>query len=325
MCHKLFDIFYNPFRINVTGFPYLQVLFITIGTFISSCTSYVSITTSVPSNIIVTGDNVKFLFVNRFVPEDLDYNNENKVDVYKLGLDKYIEGLKDGFDHDEKFHLILADTTLPSHSAHEPAYNLSTSLILYLCREYDPEYILSLDNYDLFFEKEVEVEEYDDGSKSKTAYYELVLNTYLTIYSTNGMALDKLKEELRILHDERSVVSGLLAVGPSMGKADDNVIKISEDLGKKFIENFYPSKVTELRPFYSAKEFKTAYKAFQRGDWLIVESELLQLVEYPDRKAQGKAAYNLSVLYEHLDRQSEREYWYRQAKEKLGTLPTTAY
>ena len=128
------------FRMKVTGFQYLQVLFITIGTFICSCTSYVSISTSVPSNIIVTGDNVKFLFVNRFVPEELDYNNENKVDVYRMGLDKYIEGLKDGFDHDEKFHLIPADTTLPSHSAHEPAYNLTRDVISNLIEKYHPEF-----------------------------------------------------------------------------------------------------------------------------------------------------------------------------------------
>ena len=119
--------------------------------------------------------------------------NENKVDVYKMGVETYIDGLQSGFDTNEKINLIIADTTLASHSAHEPAYNLSTRIIQELSGEYNPDYILSLDNYDLFFDKEVEVEEYDDGSKSRTAHYDLVLNTYITIYSINGMALDKLK------------------------------------------------------------------------------------------------------------------------------------
>jgi hypothetical protein len=290
-----------------------------------SCTSYVSISTHLPPAIIVPEDTVDFLFVNRFIPDALDYKNENKTEVYKIGLESYIKGLKDGFDKNKKFFLILADTTLPSHSAHEPAYNLSMDVIGILCEEYNPDYILSLDNYDLFFDKEVEVQEYDDGSKSKTAYYDLVLNTYLTIYSINGAVLDKLKEELRILHDERGVVSGLFAVGPSLGKADDNVLKISNELGEKFIEYFYPSKITELRPFYSSKEFSAAYKAFRIGDWETVETELLSLTEKPDSKVLGKAAYNLGVLYEHLGKTVEMEYWYQVAQEKLGSLPTAIY
>lgn len=306
-------------------FHYPQVVLIALISYNISCTSYVSVSTSIPSNIIVTGDTVQFLFINRFVPEDLDYKKDNKIEVYKLGSEKYVRGLKNGFDNDEKYRLIFADTIFPSHSAHEPANNLTMDIIENLCEQYNPDYILSLDNYDLFFDKEVEVDEYEDGSKSRTAYYDLVLNTYLTIYSINGMALDKLKEELRILYDKRSVVSGLLAVGPSIGKADDSVIKISEDLGERFIENFYPSQATELRPFYSSKEFSAAYKAFRIGDFETVETELLSLTEKPDSKVLGKAAYNLGVLYEHLGKTAEMEYWYQVAQEKLGSLPTAIY
>ncbi len=170
-----------------------------------SCTSYVSISTTALPEIILPGDSADFLLVKRFMPDDLDYKNENKVDVYIMGIETYIEGLKAGFDTNKKINLIIADTTLDSHSAHEPAYNLSTRIIQELCREYDPDYILSLDIYDLFFDKEVEVEEYDDGSKNRTAHYDLVLNTYITIYSINGMALDKLKEALRTHHDSRII------------------------------------------------------------------------------------------------------------------------
>ena len=292
---------------------------------IFSCTSYVSISTTALPEINLSGDSAEFLFVNRFVPDDLDYKNENKVDVYKMGIEKYIEGLKSGFDTSEKINLIIADTTLASHSAHEPAYNLSTRIIQDLCREYDPDYILSLDNYDLFFDKEVEVEEYDEGSKSRTAHYDLVLNTFITIYSINGMALDKLKEELRTHHDSRAVASGLLAVGPSMGQADANVIALSDELGKSFIGKFKSTRITEKRPFYSSKEFKNAYQAFKYGRWDTVEEELLLLTKNSDTKIQGKAAYNLGVLYENLDRHTEMDYWYNEAKSKLGSLPTIPY
>ncbi len=290
-----------------------------------SCTSYVSISTTALPEINLSKDSADFLLVNRFVPDQLDYKNENKVDVYRMGVNKYIDGLISGFNTNEKINLVIADTILASHSAHEPAYNLSTRIIQELCEEYDPDYILSLDNYDLFFDQEVEVQEYDDGSKSKTAHYDLVLNTFITIYSINGMALDKLKEELRTHHDSRAVASGLFAVGPSMGQADENVLALSDELGRSFIAKFEPSRITVMRPYYSTKEFKSVYQAFKLGNWDEVEEKLLLLTESPDMKTQGRAAYNLGVLYENLDRRSEMDYWYSEAKLKLRQLPTIPY
>jgi hypothetical protein len=238
-----------------------------------------------------------------------------------MGVNSYINGLKYGFDTCRQFNLIMSDTIMPSHSAHEPAYNLSREIIAELYRNFNADYIFSLDNYNLYFDQEVDVQENEDGSKSKTAYYDLVLNTYITLYNMDGDAVNKLKEERRILHDERGVISGLLAVGPSMGKADENAIKISDELGRLFIKKFYPAKISEMRLFYATKEFKTAFKAYSYRNWDKVEEELMQLTKHPDTKMQGRAAYNLSVLYENLGRIDEMEYWYRRAEEKPGSIP----
>ena len=164
-----------------------------------ACTSYVPVQKTLPPEIVLQEVTADFLFVNRFKPDELDYNNENKVEVYKMGVENYISGLKSGFDTSGQLNLLMSDTILASHSAHEPAHNLSQSIIRSLCDEYDSDYIFSLDNYDLNFDQDVEVQENDDGSKSKTAYYDLVLNTFITIYTCDGNVVEKLKEELRIL------------------------------------------------------------------------------------------------------------------------------
>jgi hypothetical protein len=110
-----------------------------------------------------------------------------------------------------------------------------------------------------------------------------------------------------------------------MGQADENVMELSDELGRSFVNKFDSTRITEMRPFYSSKEFKEAYQAFKMGRWDTVEKELLLLSENPDTKIQGKAAYNLGVLYENLDRRSEMDYWYKEAKLKLGSLPTISY
>ena len=79
--------------------------------------------------------------------------------------------------------------------------------------------------------------------------------------------------------------------------------------------------IIEMRPFYSSKEFTAAYKAFKMGGWKTAEDESLWLSKSPDLKFQGKAAYNLGVLYENLGKQSEMDYWYNEANVKLGSLP----
>ena len=292
---------------------------ILLSTIIYSCTSYVSIQKSLPPEIVLPEETAEFLFINRFEANNLDYNNENKVEVYEMGVEKYIAGMKSSFDSDEYFHLTLSDTMILGHSAHEPAINLTRDVVQKLCEEYDLHYLITLDNYKLSFDQDVEVVENDDGSKSKTAYYDLVLNTFVTIYNYEGSIIEKVRDDLRILHDKRGVLSGLLAIGPSMGKADDNIQLISDELGRKFIQKFYDSSVLERRPFFGSKEFAKAYKGFYNEDWKTVEEELLLLTKSPDSKIEGKAAYNLSVLYENLNRVSEMEFWYRRSVEKLGS------
>lgn len=301
-------------KINFT-----HTFIIVVTAIISSCISYVPVQKTLPPEIVLPEESAEFLFVNRFEPDDLDYNNKNKIEVYEIGLESFIGGLKAGFDTSRYYHLTLSDTVMPSHSAHEPAFNLSEPVVQLLCDGYNQNYLLTLDNYDLFFDQEVEVIEDHDGSKSKTAYYDLVLNTYITIYTEKGQVIEKIQDEIRILHNKRMVLSGLLAIGPSMGKTDKNTHLISDELGRKFIQKFYPSSISEMRIFYVSKEFSKAFNAYQNQNWQTVEEELLKLTKSTDPKIEGRAAYNLSVLYENLIRTSEMEFWHRKAVDKLGS------
>ncbi len=300
-----------------TNFTYTFCIIISV--IFSSCTSFVSVQKTLPPEIALQEESAEFLFVNRFKPDDLDYNNKNKIEVYEIGLQSFTGGLKAGFDTSRYYHLSLSDTVMPSHSAHEPAFNLSPEIARQLCRDYHQNYVLTLDNYDLYFDKEIEVIEDDDGSKSKTAYYDLVLNTYITIYTDEGKVIEKIHDEIRILHKERMVFSGLFTIGPSMGKTDKNTRLISDELGRKFIQKLYPLTFSELHQFYNTNKFSIAFKAYNNQDWQTVEEELLKLSKSADPKIAGRAAYNLSVLYENLYRTSEMEFWHQKAVQILGS------
>lgn len=298
---------------------FTHIFFISLIAICSSCISYVTVQKTLPPETILPKETADFLFVNRFEPDDLDYNNKNKIEVYDIGLENFIRGLKAGFDTSRHYHLTLSDTLLPSHSAHEPAFNLTPEIAKKLCQDYQQDYVLTLDNFDLFFDKEIEVTENDDGSKNKTAYYDLVLNTFITIYDVDGQSIEKIQDEIRILHKERMVLSGLFTIGPSMGKTDKNTRLISDELGRDFILKLYPLSISEMRKFYATKEFSNAFKAYNMQKWTTVEEELIKLTKSSDSKVEGRAAYNLSILYENLNRTSEMEFWHRKALDKLGS------
>ena len=287
----------------------------------TGCTTYVAVQNQTPPEIPLPHVQAHFLFVNRFVPDKLEFNNENKIEVFDKGMRSYIAGLEAGFESSDAFHLHLSDTVFAGHSAHQTAYDLSKDEISYLTTRTPAEYIITLDYYHLYFDQEVEAIENEDGSKSKTAYYDLVLATTTTLYDREGRIRRKVEDEHRMLHNSRSVLSGLLAAGPSMGKADENVVLISRELGEAYVNKFYPSDNMELRTFYSTREFKSAAEAYHNEQWEIVERELMLLTRNPDPKIQGKAAYNLAVLYENMGRYEDMAYWKGIAQEKLGKLP----
>jgi len=100
------------------------ILLLIAGVLMSSCTSYVPVRKTLAPEITLPGNKGDFLFLDRFNPKDLEYNNENKIEVFDMGQRSFEEGLKAGFDTSRLYNLALSDTLIPSHSAHEPANNL---------------------------------------------------------------------------------------------------------------------------------------------------------------------------------------------------------
>lgn len=293
-------------------------LLLILGTTLSSCFTYVPVKKVLAPELSIPSNRANFIFLSRFNIDSLDFNNENKVEVFKLGHESYLRGLASGFDTSSSFHLTLLDIEIQKDTSFKPGNALDKKTVSQLCAETRMDYLLSLDAFNLFFDKEVEVTVLDDGSKNRRAYYDLVLHVFITVYDKNGDIVNKFLEENRIAHDSRNVLSGLLAIGPSIGRADKNAIFLSDELGRSFIHKLFPYIIYESRRFYNTKEFANAYQAFMRKDFLTAELELYELTKSSNNKTAGRAAYNLAVLYENLNRSSQMDYWYQEASRILG-------
>ena len=296
-----------------------RFLIIILSVSLGGCYSLVLVNRQLPPEIRLPSDKAEILFVSRYDTNRLEFDNENKVEVFAIGARNLVLGLKWGYDADDHFHLFLSDTLLSGMASLGPVSDLQPELVRTLCKLYDREYLQTLDAYTLYFDQDMEVTENQDGSKDRRAYYDLVVVSYFTIYNQNGVAIAHSMEKGREFYDDRSVYSGLLAAGPSMGKADLWAARISREVGMNFMRNFYSQSIAVDRIFFDTQEFQTAYEAFLAKDWNLAEEELLRHSENPDPKISGRSAYNLAVLYENLGRLDEMDYWYAKSKQLLGS------
>lgn len=287
---------------------------------LASCSTMVAVRKTSSPDIQLPVGKKEFLFASRFTADSLSFNNDNKVEVFRMGYNSFVRGLNAGYNSSRYYNITHLDSLVERYAATEPGPPISKEKVKEACLEHNANYFLSLNAYNLYFDQEVEVVKQEDGTKDRTAYYDLVVESYITMYDKDGEMLHQFHDERRIEHDKRSVISGLLAVGPSMGKADKNAVFISTELGRSFIQKFYPRAYFEQRQFYHTKVFKSAYKAYLMEDWDIVEAELLKLTETSKPEIAGKAAHNLSVLYENINRQDDMEYWREKARDLLGQI-----
>ncbi|MBL6447546.1 hypothetical protein JMN32_14605 [Fulvivirga sp. 29W222] len=292
--------------------------FLFISYLFTACSTFVPVKRTLPPDIKLSTQKGKFLFISRFSADSLPFSNDNKIEVFRIGYNSFIEGLSAGFDSSRRYNLTPLDGMVEKTAVTEPGLPLDKVQVNNICQGQQVNYLLALDAYNLYFDQEVEVVKQEDGTKERTAYYDLVAESFISMYDEEGKLLDQFRDEQRIAHDERSVISGLLAVGPSMGKADQNAVLISSKLGRDFIQKFYPRVIFEQRQFYHTKEFKNAYRSYLSENWDTTESELLKITESQKPEIAGRAAYNLAVLYENINRPEDVDYWYRKATNLLG-------
>jgi hypothetical protein len=257
------------------------------------------------------------MLVRTFKPEKPNMSTEGRKELYAESLTTFCRELKWNFDS-SRYRLFLYDSLFPGEPSRAILPPPSPGTIIDLCKANLQNYMLTLDDYEFGFSQDVETEVNDDGTKEKTAHYTLWLNARLTLYGSGGEHIRKITVNRTKPYQSRMVLSGLLAVGPAITKAVDEISEGSSLMAADVLGHFYPGIGGTPRDFYIKGELLQAYHAFLDRNWETVEYILLILAESDDSSIAGMAAHNLSVLYEQLRREEEREHWQAIALEKLG-------
>ncbi|WP_439882230.1 DUF6340 family protein [Pontibacter sp. MBLB2868] len=297
-------------------------LFIGAATCLTGCTSQLFIDATLPPAVEVTNQQWKVVAINRFNPDLLAYKREKKQEVYRQGADQAFAGALEAIQHDDTYQLVAADTLFKfsDNSLKEPFHPDQVKSVY---TKYPHHLLLTLDNFDAYFEQETVREKDDNGNVNKTALYTLITTSDWTFYDSTGLVLDQIQLMQKQLYDSRSVLSGLLAIGPSMGNAGEMVNSLARQTGRNYWSRLSPKQISIVRPYYSMKNFQPAAIQMAARNWDEAITLLEPIAGSKKRKDAGKAAYNLAVVHEAKGDIKGAKKWARQAADngnKLATL-----
>ncbi|MDX5423162.1 MAG: DUF6340 family protein [Hymenobacteraceae bacterium] len=285
-----------------------------------SCTSVLFIESTQPPEVEIAHEQWKVVAINRYNPELLTFKREKKVEVYAEGAREAFTGALDAILLDDTYRLIAADTT--TYLAQTPEEPLNPEQVRAIYQKHPHHLLLSLDGFDTFFDQETVHARDTDGHVSKTAHYTLVTKTSWTLFDSTGTVLDQVTLYNEELYNSRAVLSGLLAIGPSMANAGPEVNRLAWYTGNDYWKRLSPTPVSIIRSYYSNKTMQPAAERMAAGNWANAIQLLRPMTESGSKKEARRAAYNLAVVYEAMGNIREAKVWARYAQERGDRLAT---
>ena len=278
------------------------LLFFALGCFSACGVSHVPFTVQRAPEISFSDSITKVLVINRFDVSKVDFmlRKEKKKEVYNRGINSEIGQLLNELESMKGIQLIKKSDSLTmarNIRANLDSTVLTVGEIQQLASKYNADYILALENYDVgFVQDEVIRTKNSDGSTSRIARYSLAIKSSWVLYDKAGHSFKELHGNASKYHSERSVLSGLLAVGPALGSNTKFVEEVSISAGRRVADYFKAQRVSVDRPLYTDKVLKSSADAIKKGDYRLAQQELEVLAKSSDARISSKAYYNLAVM-----------------------------
>lgn len=225
---------------------------------------------------------------------------EKKKEVYARGINAEIAQVLSDLAGIKGINLIKKSDSLTlarNLKANLDSTVLTVGEIKQLATRYKADYILALENYDAsFVQDEVVRKKNSDGSTGKVASYSLNVESSWVLYDKSGKTFKELRGNAAKFHSTRSVLSGLLAVGPALGSNIKLVLEVSTSAGQKIGEYFKGQTITFTKPLYTDNELSASANDMRSGNYASAEEKLEILAKSEDANISSKAYYNLAVL-----------------------------
>lgn len=293
----------------------LQLLFLLIATsaFWGCGVMHISYPRVNPPLIDIAAFDAPTLVMYRFDTGKWDFNQKKKIEVYRDAFRAFDEAFRESLEKLPQFDATY-DTALHVIQWFSPEHKVAidSKWIRDMAQDQKYQFYILVNQFNLYRNQETETYENDDGSKSKTAYYSLDAEAWIDIWDRTGTLLDESALHESVLIDERSVLSGLLAVGPAVGNYGEEASEISHALGFNYYQRFFPQEEMVSNYYYIDKELEAIQPLMQTGEWQVAREKLLQLYPVANTKMKRHIAHNLAIIHEILgDPEAAAMWWER--------------
>jgi hypothetical protein len=175
-------------------------------------------------------------------------------------------------------------------------------------------YLLFISNFDIHRDQSMEVNENEDGSKERIAHYSVVSSVILSFYKYPGILNDLYTAQAMEEIDSRSVISGLLAIGPQIKNYGEVMNRQARQMSAQYLQQFLPRNIMVRRSYYADRELKALAPLMKEQRWKDIILPLKDLYENPKSVSLKHVAHNLSIAYEALGDEQEANDWKQKSK-----------
>lgn len=282
-------------------------LIMTFWLVVASCTSTTYLVRSFPPEIeLNSGDRIGF--VNLFDYRSNALIKEKHDTAYFEGISAFAETLTADTLPDRRVFFFLTDDNAITQS---PTLFQNSVLpeqeIRSFCRNNQATHLLTLDSLKIGFDWETTREKNEDGSVSKTKYFYLFSNYFLSLYDSSGAVVKNTLLNKSMAYSSRPTLSGLITIQPNLAKARGKIAILAREAAIQYTDMFYPSEERLPRSLKTGKPFEETNALIQNKEYDAAILLLTEIAKNPKKSVSKKAQKNLAVARELMENQKSQE------------------
>ena len=274
-----------------------------------SCTTFIQMQKTYPPEVYLPYDTNRFVFVNFYDYQLPDFIKDKNESAYAAAVDGYAAGLAEVIRQDQRASFTIADTLMKGYtvlSMQDPGF---TDTVRAICSSHGAGLLVALDSLNLWIDWDLYLADNDEGGKMLAKDFYLFSNSYMTLYDSDGVVIDRCAGELSDYVKSKYTIFGMFG-GPTLTRAKEKVRSLTAASARDCLSKFYPYTSNYTGKLYGGGPFNRLNKMIVEGNPEGAIEPLRQLSESSDRETARKASANLGIVNEILEnRKTSDEVW----------------
>ncbi len=271
---------------------------------LASCSTFIQTQKTYAPEVYLPADSNRIVFVNFFDYTVPEYIKDKQEVTYRMSVKGFWRGIEAEFMTDPMVNFMVGDTLSRRKTVMSMQDSTFRDTIVNICQRFNANLLIALDSINIWIDEEQVIDE----DNSTTSQYYLNSYNYVTLYSSEGEAIDRsIAKGSKFYKSRPAFFLGLLTFPPALSKAAADVAGLSESAGRDYAGRFYPFAEMVNVSLYTGGPFIETNRIITAGNPVEAIEPLRELTRSSNKNIARKAAHNLSVVYEILENRRNTE------------------